>query len=134
MGHWEDTCGAACEVWELETCSGALMLLLSGNCNALCCKRVPGNRQITLICPVTILGSACRGQGDPAWSPAVPVVLPALPKNTLGDGAAQLGPCLQLAALGGLGSVGAAMLLRLGGRREERGVLNFLNSEKRGQS
>lgn len=32
MGHWEDKCGVASEVWELETCSGVLMLIPSGNC------------------------------------------------------------------------------------------------------
>lgn len=93
MGHWEDTCGAACEVWELETCSGALMLLLSGNClpTPYVARRfleIDKSCHLPPHCsryPV----SACLGQGDPAWSPAVPLVLPTLPRNTLGDGAAQ---------------------------------------------
>lgn len=109
MGHWEDKCGAPCEVWELETCSGVLMLLPSGNCLptpdvARRFLAIGTSCNLPPHCsrdPVP----ACLGQGDPVWSPAVPVVLPTLSENIFGDVAAQLDPCLQLAAPEGVGSV-----------------------------
>lgn len=55
-----------------------------------------------VICPLAILGTqlpACLGQGNPAGSPAVPVVLPILSETILGSGAAQAGPWLQLSVL-----------------------------------
>lgn len=77
--------------WRL---SGVLVLLPSGHCLPTpdVARRflvIGKSCHLPLHCfgyPVT----ACLGQGDPA----VPVVLPTLPENTLGDGAAQLGPCL----------------------------------------
>lgn len=129
MGHWEDTYGAACEVWELETCSGVLVLLSSGHCFP-----TPDVARRFLVIgkschlPPHCFGypvSACVGQGDSA----VPVVLPTLSKNTLGNGAVQPAPCLTADSPGRSGKSSSnshaavcILTLLLRGVREKRGV------------